>query len=140
MITEKELDGKFRNPMIRRAAAPARTLGVVSYAADNRTEDSLANWIVTLTRVYVRHIGGASNPMVEKVWTFANGKADIDMRIGVHGFYKKFKITTEMSGPASLVLRISSWNKFGQPEAQWIRYGAYRGGSQGEGIETLPVR
>ena len=79
MITEKELDGKFRNPIIQRAAAPARTLGVVSYAAVNRAEDSLANWIVVLARVFVKHLGAASNPMVEKVWTFSRGTSDIDM-------------------------------------------------------------
>lgn len=139
-MTEREIDELIRDPKIKMAAAHARPMGVSSFAGADRTEKAVANWVAVLTRVYLKAQGAVSNPLVEKVWAFAGGTVDVDMRVGVQGTYKKFKVTAELSGPTSLVLRIHSWNKFGRPEPPWVRYGAYRGGNLAEGIETLPLR
>src|SRR5688572_12252614 len=107
-MTEREIDELIRNPKIKMAAAHSRPTGVSSFADENRSERAVANWVAVLTNVYLKAHGAGSNPLVEKVWTFGGGNVDVDMRVGMHGVYKKFKVTAELSGPTSMVLRIQS--------------------------------
>ena len=146
MISERELEQLMHDPLIQKAAAPARPMGVWRSNVEDRAANALAAWIAVLTRQYLRHIGAASAPIVEKVWKFQGGVVDIDMRVGVHGAYRKLKIETGMVGPHTIKLQIRDWHKslvgfaVKDREDRWERFGAYRGNSDREGIETLPVR
>lgn len=146
MITEKELENLIADPLIHKAAAHIRPAGVWTDIAEGRPERALAGWIAVLTRRYIREIRAASNPLVEKIWKFQGGVVDIDMRVGVHGTYRKLKIETALTGPHTLRFQVRDWHKktglFGPMDAEerWERYGVYRGNTEREGIETLPVR
>jgi hypothetical protein len=148
MITEKDLDELMRNPMIQHVAAQAhpfalhetRLQPVASNAATNRSERTLAYWIAVQTKVFLKARGAASNPLIEKVWKFADGDADIDIRVGIHGGYKKFKIKTARTGLTSFHLKIVTWNAQGREDCEWERYGSYRGNDAKACIDTLPTR
>lgn len=146
MISERELEQLIHNPLIRKAAAHARPIGVWRSTADDRAANALAAWIAVLTRQYLRDIGAASAPLVEKIWKFSGGAVDIDMRVGVNGAYRKLKIETGMVGPYTIKLQIRDWHKalvgfaVQDREDRWERFGAYRGNDDRQGIETLPVR
>ena len=107
---------------------------------ENRDAHAVASWIVNLTKSFLRSNGATHTPMIERIWVFSADKTDVDMRIGVQGRYKKLKVTTEMTGPAALRLRIQSWNAAGRPESPWERYGTFRGNGMTREIETLPLR
>jgi hypothetical protein len=148
MITEKDLDDLIRNPMIQHVVAKSRPFAahevhlpaVVSNAADDRSEKALAFWIVVQIKTFLKERGAASHPMIEKVWKCAGGNTDVDIRVGTHGGYEKFKIKTSMSGPTSFHLKIVTWNGNGKEDCEWERFGAYRGNANGGAIETLPTR
>ena len=147
MITEKEFSDVIQLPMIKHVADRARPFAtheirlppIASSVANNRSEMALAYWIATLTKVFLKARGAASNPLIERVWKFANGEVDVDIRVGIRGGYHKFKLTTSMTGPTSFQLRIYSWNAGGQKICDFERYGALRGNAQQQGIDTLPV-
>jgi hypothetical protein len=148
MITEKDLDDLMRNPTIQHVAAQAhpfaghetRLQPVASSAPANRSERALLFWIAVQTKVFLKHRGAVPNPMIEKVWKFADGDADVDIRAGIQGSYKKFKIKTSRTGPTSFQLRIVTWNGQGKEECEWERYGIYRGNNARAAIETVPTR
>lgn len=146
MISEREIENLIHHPTVQAQARHARPGVVATNYATDSAERALAMWIAISTKQYLRSIHAASNPLVEKVWSFARGNADIDMRVGVNGAYRKFKVETSMTGPQTFKLQIRSWHKglvgFSVHEQQdlWVRYGAYRGSGGYEGIETLPVR
>lgn len=139
-MTENELDRLMKNHLIVRAASHARTLPVGTRIADGSGSKDLAIWLVVQTKAWLKERRAHSNPMVEKIWSFKDGASDVDMRIGIDGEYKKFKVTTEMTGPSSIRLRIQPWNRLGQPEQIWERYGIYHGNGSRSCFETLPVR
>jgi hypothetical protein len=148
MITEKDLYNLMTNPTILHVVAKSRPFArhevhlppVATNVADNRSETALAYWIVVQTKIFLKARGAASNPLIEKVWKFADGNADVDFRVGIRGETRKFKVKTSMSGPTSFRLKILTWNSQGKEECEWERFGAYCGNAQNAGIETLPVR
>jgi hypothetical protein len=116
---------------------PIRTF--VEDVGTNRSDTALAIWIAVNIRVFVHARGSAHGPMVEKIWKFAGGDTDIDIRAGFNGGNHFFKIMTGMStGKTSFWLRIYSWDH-GKKVCDWERYGSYRGTKDYAGIETLPV-
>jgi hypothetical protein len=145
MTTEKELDDLMRNPMIQHVVAHAHPFARHEArlqpigAPANRPEMALAGWIAVQTKVFLKGRGAASNPLIEKVWKFTDGNAEIDIRVGISGSTKKFKITTGMTGPTSFRLRIVTWNAQGKEDCEWERFGSYRGNNVAAGIDTLPV-
>jgi hypothetical protein len=147
MITEIEFNAIIQNPLIQQVAARARPFAtheirlppVASRAVNNRSEMALANWIAVLTKVFLKARGAASNPLIERVWKFADGNVDIDIRVGIHGGYHKFKVVADMTGPTSFRLKIYSWNPRGEKICDFERFGALRGNVDRQGIETLPV-
>ena len=137
------------NPLVKTTAAHvkpfakhgSRITAVATSTQDvgaNRSERALAIWIAVLLRVYLHTRGAASGPLVEKVWKFAAGEADIDIRVGINGENHFFKVITSMSGPTSFRLRIYSWTN-GKRSCDWERFGSYLGDQSHAGIETLPV-
>jgi hypothetical protein len=145
MLTEMEMERLLRDPMIKGAAKRVIHAPIGTSHAAGSADRALSMWIAVLTHQFLHSIHAASNPLVEKVWTFAKGRADIDMRVGVNGFYRKFKIETSMTGPTSFKLQIRSWHHgpggsgMSGGESLWVRYGAFRGQGDLEGIDTLPL-
>jgi hypothetical protein len=146
MITEIEFHNILRLPMIKQVASHARPFAkhevrlpsIATNAPEDRSEKALAYWVAVQTRIFMKARGAASDPMIEKVWKFTDGDVDIDLRVGIHGGYHKFKVTAGMSGPTSFFLRIYSWNN-GQKSCDFERYGAYVGNAEKQGVETLPA-
>ena len=146
MIAEKEFNDIMMLPLIQHVAAKARPFHIhevrlpsVASNAANRSEMALAYWVAVLTKVFLKAQGAAPNPLIERVWTFADGIVDIDIRVGVRGGYRKFKLTTKMTGPTTFHLRIISWNAQGRDVCEFERFGSLRGNADHQGIETLPV-
>jgi len=148
MISEKEFDEVIHLPLVRHVASMARPFAkhevhlppIEAKAAANRSEMALACWIAVLTRIFLKMRGSASEtPLIDRVWKFADGVVDIDVRVGIHGANHKFKITTENNGRTTFHLRIFSWNSKGERSCEFERFGSFRGGVAGQGIETLPV-
>ena len=146
MMNERQIENLLHDPRIKGAGRSLRPVPLGTDHASDSAERALAIWIAVLTQHFLRSIHAVSNPLVEKVWTFARGKADIDMRVGVHGAYRKFKVETSVTGPQTFKLQIRAWHKalvgfhVKDLEDVWTRYGVYRGEGDYEGIETLPIR
>ncbi len=144
MMTEREMEMLLHDPRIKGAAKSLTAAPVGTNFATGTADRALSLWIAVLTHQFLHSIHAAQHPLVERVWTFAQGKADIDMRVGVNGIYRKFKVETSMTGPTSFKLQIRSWHNspggMHERESQWVRYGAYRGNGTFQGIDTLPIR
>ena len=146
MMTEREMENLLHDPKVKHAAKSVRPAPIGTNYITGSADRALSMWIAVLTHQFLRSIHAVSHPLVEKVWTFAQGRSDIDMRVGAHGGYRKFKVETSMTGPQTFKLQIRSWYKsqgmigIGEREDVWVRYGAYRGEGNFEGIETLPTR
>ena len=146
MINERQIENLLHDPRVTGAARSVRPVPLGTNYATDSAERALAMWIAVLTQQFLRSIHAVSNPLVEKVWIFARGKTDIDMRVGAHGVYRKFKVETSMTGPQTFKLQIRSWHKelfgFGVKDLEdlWVRYGVYRGEGDHKGIDTLPIR
>ena len=95
-MNEVEFFKILDNPLVKSTAAHvkpfakhgSRITAVATSTQDvgaNRSERALAIWIAVLLRVYLHTRGAASGPLVEKVWKFAAGEADIDIRVGING-------------------------------------------------------
>ena len=136
---EIEFDHFLSDPEVRRATVH-KGKALLLYPVENGPTEALSAWIATLTMVYVREIGSVSKPLVEKVWDWKNGSTNIDLRVGVHGGYRKLKVTTEMSGPQTVRLKITSWNKQGEPGRVWERFGFFYGNKASMGVRTLQMR
>ena len=148
MITEKEFGNVIDLPTVKHVAAMARPFAkhevhlppVAAQMATNKSEMALAYWVAVLTLIFLKTKGAASHtPLVERVWKFADGNVDIDIRVGIHGGNYKFKITAEMTGPTTFRLRIYTWNSNGDKVCEFERFGSYRGNAARQAIETMPV-
>jgi hypothetical protein len=137
---EVDFDHFMSDHQVRSAVALKGKATLLYPIAEGSAKEALAAWIATLARVYVKEIGATSRPLVEKVWLWSQSQVDIDLRVGVRGEYRKIKVTTEMISPQSVRLKIQCWNKLGQPQKTWERYGYYYGNKDGAGFKTLPLR
>lgn len=137
MMTEREMENLLHDPKVKLAAKALRPAPIGTTYATNSADRALSMWIAVLTHQFLRSIHAVSHPLVEKVWTFAQGRSDIDMRVGAHGGYRKFKVETSMTGPQTFKLQIRTFH--GAYDTCWERYGVYRGEGTYRGIETLPI-
>lgn len=139
-MTENDLSVLFRSPTVIHAAKAGRTLPVGTDAKEHRATRALEIWLAIQTKVWLREKHAVSDPLVERVWCFSEGRSDIDMRVFIKGAYRKFKVKTEMTGPTAIRFEIMTWQAQGKLCKSWERYGRYYGNETKAGFETLPVR
>ncbi len=139
-MTENELRNILADEKVLKAAMAHNSLTVSTDVKEHRGARALMLWLAVQTKVWLREKQAISEPLIERIWWFADGRSDIDMRVVIKGAYRKFKVKTEMLGPTAARFQILTWKHPGQPATVWERYGRYIGNESKAGFETLPVR
>jgi hypothetical protein len=139
-MTESEFEKLLRNPLVETATWDGKETRIDTPNGPGSSDRNMALWLAAETVTWIKENDAASLPIVERVWKFEQGVADIDMRVGVHGEYRKFKLTTARTGRFVYRIRIQAWDQKGVPAKVWERYGEYSGDEEFAGFETVPVR